>query len=176
MYTAAYRRLYRLRHLFSRGRGHRDTYCALLRRKFTFIDFNVRRDKVLGLGPIEQPEMAVRLANTVAFVFNSTCHAADTRGPVDFYEDFVRESQARLELQVISTILTMDQQAPNNVKYDFNYRWIDDTAAFYSEAKQPDLSRKDANRLHNTGRSSLLGFLHYEKCVMGLNESMGLCL
>lgn len=176
MYTAAYRHLFRLRHLTGRNKGIRNTYCALLRRKFTFIDFNVRRNKVLGLPPLTHSDMAVRLTNTVAFVFNSTCHVLDERGPVNFYDDFVRETKPRLELLVLSTILAMDHQAPNTVKYDYSYKWIDDMVRFYSEAGQPELSRKDANRLHNTGKASLLGFLQYEQCVMGLNESMLLCL
>lgn len=120
--------------------------------------------------------MAARLANTVAFVFNSTCNAQDDRGPVNFYADFIRETQPRLELSVLSTILLMDQQAPNSLKYDYRYKWVDEVLDFYAEVSQSDLPRKDINRLHNTGKASLLGFLHYEQCVMGLNESMQLCL
>lgn len=176
MYTSTYRQLFRLRHLIGRSKSGRDTYCALLRRKFTRVDFNDRRNKVLGLPPLVRSEMAIRLANTVAFVFNSTCHVQDDRGPVNFYADFVRETQPRLELSVVSTILAMDQQAPHSVKYDYKYKWVDDIAGFYTEVSLPDLLRKDINRLHATGKAPLLGFLQFEQCVMGLNESMQLCL
>lgn len=171
MSLAAYRRLFRLRHLVEN-----HDYTTILRRRFTRIDFNIRRQKVLGvLLPLSHQDMTTRLANTVAFIFNSTCHSKDERLPVYFYDDLVRETRPRLEREILSTILNMDRQMPPTLKYDYSYDWVDDVKLFYAEVGSgPD--RRNINRLFKTQQAPYLGFLQYEQCVMLLNESMNLCI
>lgn len=177
MYLAAYRRMFRLRHLVGSTDRDLHTFENLLRRRFTRIDFDIRRSQVLGLDQrLTKDEMALRLANSIAFIFNSTCNRSDTIPPVDFYEDVQAATVPRIETSVISTILLMDHQAPPGIKYDFAYKWVDETKAFYHDLQAESIGKKEINRLYNTGVAGHMGFLQYEESVMALNESYSLCL
>lgn len=176
MYLAAYRQLFRLRHLVGSDRNL-STYQNVIRRKFQKIDFQKRRTQVLGIEqPLTNEQLAQRLANTIAFVFNSTCNKTDDIPPVQYYEDVKKASEPRIETSVVLTILLMDHQAPNEIKYDFSYKWVGDVKAFYGHLHEGKLNRKELNRLFNTGRASHLGFLQYEESLMALNECLSLCL
>lgn len=176
MYLAAYRQLFRLRHLVGSDRNL-STYQNVIRRKFQKVDFQMRRSQVLRIEEsLTNEQMAHRLANTIAFVFNSTCNKTDDSPPVQYYEDVKKASEPRTETSVILTILLMDHQAPHEIKYDFSYKWVGDTKAFYRNLHESKLNRKEMNRLFNTGRASHLGFLHYEESLMALNECLLLCL
>lgn len=177
MYLAAYRRMFRLRRLVGRSDATVSNYQNVLRRRITKIDFNVRRSKVLGIDlPISQDEMAHRLANTIAFIFNSTCNKADTIPEVQFFQDLKRASETNMETSVVATILQTEHQKPHAIKYDFSYKWVDETRQFYQQLEQNNGSKKEINRLYNTGKASYMGFLQYEMSVMGLNQTHNLLL
>lgn len=177
MYLAAYRRMFRLRRLVGRTETAVSNYQNVLRRRFTKIDFNVRRSKVLGIDlPLSQDEMAQRLANTIAFIFNSTCNISDTIPEVHFFQDLKKASETNMETSVVATILLMEHQKPPAVKYDFSYKWVDDTRQFYQLLEKNKGSKKEINRLYNTGKASYMGFLQYEMSVMGLNQTHNLLL
>lgn len=177
MYLAAYRRMYRLRHFVNRSESSIANYRNVLRRRFTKTNFNIRRSKVLGIDqPLTHDEMAGRLANTIAFIFNSTCNISDTVPDVQFYEDLKSASKIRIETSVVATILLMENEKPPALKYDYSYKWVDETRRFYGELEKHSTSKKELNRLYNTGKANFAGFLQHETTVMGLNETQGLLL
>lgn len=177
MHLAAYRRMFRLRHLVGRSETTISNYQNVLRRRFTKIDFNTRRSKVLGINdPLSHDEMARRLANTIAFIFNSTCNKSDTIPEVQFFQDLKKASETNIETSILATILLMEHQKPPVLKYDYSYKWVDDTKLFYQELENSKASKKEINRLYNTRKASYIGFLQYEMAAMAINETHHLLL
>lgn len=168
MYLAVYRLLYRLRFV---ARSNTDTYCTMLRRRIRDFDFSARRAAVLRLSnPLSQAEMAARLSNTIAFVFNATC-AKEPHGDVVTYEDLVAAQDPRIEQSVVNTILTMELQTPLATRFDYDYAWMEKIRRDYEEASDS----KKLQRLSKNGASQI-GFLQYEAAVMALNETERMCL
>lgn len=155
--------------------GYKDSYQSLLRRRFTKVDFNCRRAKVLNIPDLlSHDEIAVRLANTIAFIFNSTCNRTDTDTQVTSYDTLKQATTPRIETSIIDTILQMEQQTPASIKFDFTFRWIDSTSRFYAELEASKGMKREINRLYNKKIASNIGFYQYEQSVMGLNESLRL--
>lgn len=172
---AAYKRLFRLRHFITDARDH-ASYHNLLRRRFARQNFTRRRDALLGpIEPVSALQWARRLANTCLFVFNATCDLPTLVTEVHFWLDLQQALQQRQERQILQTMLTMERQAPDRIKYDHTYSWVEEVLQFYAEAGT-ELPKKEINRLANLKKAHWVGFLQYERNLMALNESLGLCL
>lgn len=175
---AVYKRLYKLR--FFVEPKYQLNYCKLLRRRFERNDYQLRRETFLGIStPIEEDELAHRLANTYAFVFNASCAKRDEIPVVNFYEDWKEAVEPRIETKILRTVLRMYYEARDQQDLQYDYRWVDYTKKFYQEAEQAYQKKKpqtSVNKLHREKKAHYLGFFMAEKSVMSLNESMGLCL
>lgn len=167
-----YKKFYRLRNLVADNSYDQNRYCELLRRRFR-SDFGLRRTVILGLGPLSEDNLQTRLANTYAFVFNATCNVTDAQLPVLYYEDLPKP---RMETQILKTVLEIDKQTPSRIRYDRSYSWVHDTQSFYKELLETELTKKAIKNLGGAGKAEDLGFLDYEKTIMSLNETVGLCL
>lgn len=175
MWRAAYKRLFKLRYLVD----SKQQYAVALRRRFEHGNFNLRREIILlndsgDIFPLTKEHTAIRLANTYAFVFNATCNATDEIKEVTDYDLLKKASEQRIETSILNTILRMDKQAPNLVKYDRNYDWVRRTRQFSDEFHLRDpkkrLSKGDQDL------AALIGYLQYEHNIMMLNEKHHLML
>lgn len=175
MWRAAYKRLFKLRYLVD----SKQQYAVVLRRRFEHGNFNLRREIILpsdseDIAPLTQLQAAVRLANTYAFVFNATCNATDEMNEVTDYDLFKEASQQRIETSILNTILRMDKQAPNVVKYDRKYDWVARTRQFYDEFHLRDPKKRISKG--DQDLAALMGYLQYEHSIMMLNEKLQLML
>ncbi|OBA19616.1 hypothetical protein METBIDRAFT_13363 [Metschnikowia bicuspidata var. bicuspidata NRRL YB-4993] len=174
--TCVYKRMYKLRFMAGDSQSQQEEFKNLLRRKFQKQDFNIRRNKLLGLDEqLLEQSMARRLANTYAFLFNATCEPDRTIPEVNFYHDLEDALKSRHETSVIHTMLRMEYETPSILKYDYAYRWVEGVKDFYKLADQELLS-KDYNKLAGSKIAHFIGFLQYERSVAYLNESLTLCL
>lgn len=170
-----YKKFFKLRYLIGEEEYSRWNYETLIRRRFRHMDFGVRRKAVLGLGTLSEEELASRLTNSYAFVFNSTCNVSDNPAPVYFYDELVAATP-RMETQIVSTILTMDRQIPDHIKYDHSYKWVSEAREFHEKLDPAQLTKRSYNSHLSTGKATDLGFLEYEETVMALNETYGMVL
>lgn len=174
-----YKRFFRLRNMVDSKIYHRDTYQRIIRRRFTRDDFQVRRKVVLGAEqPLTSTEYGNRILNTLAFVFNSTVEPDDetsstSKKPALYFKDLERPQ--RFEKRIFQTIMRMDQQKPDSLKYDRHYSWFREVEEAYKNI--PDQPSTKAYRSYFLNFDpSLIGFRDYELTVMLLNEQLGLCL
>lgn len=180
---AMYKNFYKLRLFMSLKVWKRDHYCCIIRRRFQREDFDQRRKVVLeAASPLElnvveelkSGELFQRILNTLAFVHNSTVHLsseADTRRPM-YFEDL--KVPQRRESQIISIILEMDRSLPPQIKHDSTFKWITETTQNL-RFKEQDTPKKFSKRF--SGQPGLyIGARTHEITIMGLNETLGLCL
>lgn len=180
---ALYKRFYRLRNFMGDKEWKTDHYCQILRRRFSREDFNTRRAKVLlsagdteEVEPLTVEQITDRIINTLAFVHNSTVHLPtelDHQKPT-YFEDL--KQPQRIETQVVATIIELDQHLPNRLKNDLTYQWITHTTAYLNglcvESTLPQKVRDTSHGMPGTN----IGYRANEIVVMGLNETMQLCL
>ncbi|KAK6203249.1 uncharacterized protein RJT21DRAFT_2596 [Scheffersomyces amazonensis] len=185
---ASYKQLYRLRNLIDRGMDrNKYGYIQLIRRNFERISFQNRRNIVLshingGSLPVEltEEEIIQRLINTIAFVFNSTVKKETefTEKDIQYFKDLKKVFPESMELQIVRTIIRMDKQKPDRIKYDFKYNWLSNYNDSMIEARKYYDKYPTARKLPDDLNFDLsyIGFRNHELLVMGLNESMKLCL
>ncbi|KAG2733197.1 hypothetical protein G9P44_004187 [Scheffersomyces stipitis] len=181
---ALYRRFYRLRNMIYTGHSSAPiAYHTILRRDFERIDFNVRRNAVLGKEienhHLSEAELLTRMINTVMFVFNSTVSTrnADEEEPeVLFFQDIKKTVSHTMESSIVSTILRMDSQKPDSIKYDFKYAWIEPFDQFMEGFDEYFEKHPSSKRYGSKYPMNWIGFRQYETTLMRLNESLGLCL
>lgn len=174
-----YKRFFRLRNMVSSKIYHRDTYQRILRRRFTRDDFQVRRKVVLGVEqPLTSTEYGHRILNTLAFVFNSTVEPGGETSntpcnPPLYFKDLKRPQ--RLEKSIFQTIIRMDQQKPDSLKYDRHYDWFREVEEAYRNIPAQACTKVYRSHFSNIDPCHI-GFRDYELTVMLLNEQLGLCL
>lgn len=172
-----YKHFFRLRHLVLDEHYQQEEYLRLLRRRYVRGDFNLRRKKVLGIEKaLSNAELARRLSHTYTFVFNATCNVKDEPLPVQTYEDAKKANEPLLETQILSTIVKMELQTPNHIKFDLEYRWLDRARERETELALGNIDKKRAKDLNRSREVVDIGFADYERAVMALNESLDLCL
>lgn len=183
-YLALYKRFYRLRMFVGQNKWKLDHYCRILRRRFQREDFNKKRTVVLAAAePSSETQISIldsdgilnRLLNTLAFVHNSTVHlpsAADEKPPL-YFEDL--KVPQRMEAQIIDTILEMDRSLDSHIKFDHHYKWITEITSTLATI-DPGISPKQFPKQFSTSPGMLIGMRSHEITIMGLNETMQLCL
>lgn len=183
-YLALYKRFYRLRMFVGQKGWKLDHYCRILRRRFQREDFNKRRKVVLAaadpssnthIPALDSDGILSRVLNTLAFVHNSTVHlpgAADEKHPL-YFEDL--KVPQRMEAQIIDTILEMDRSQDPHIKYDPHYTWITETTSALASI-EPGILPKQFPKKFSSSPGMLIGLRAHEITLMGLNETMQLCL
>ncbi|KAK8441794.1 hypothetical protein ACI3LY_001560 [Candidozyma auris] len=176
-FTLTYKHFFRLRHLISDRDYHQDQYLRLLKRRFLRGDFNLRRQKVLGIhDDLAHGALVKRIYNTYIFVFNATCNMKDEPETVKTYDDVKRVNRPRLETQILQTILKLEEQAPIHVRLDTEYRWLDEASKREQELVSGMIDKKRAKELNKSREVVDIGYADYERMTMALNESLDLCL
>lgn len=174
---SVYKRLYKLRFLIGESVPQQIDYCNLLRRRFARQDFNLRRNILLGTDDVlSEFEMTQRLANTYAFVFNATCDTKTHAAEINFYEELQQARKPRPEAALIETMLVMEKEMPREIKYDAKYLWVASVRLFYERAETPEILKREVNLLVNLKQTNWIGYLHYERTLAYVNESLQLCL
>lgn len=183
-YLALYKRFYRLRMFVGQNKWKLDHYCRILRRRFQREDFNERRSVVLSaadpssetpIPTLDNDGILNRLVNTLAFVHNSTVHlpsAADEKRPL-YFEDL--KVPQRMEAKIIGTILEMDRSQDPRIKHDPHYKWITEITSTLASI-DPEILPKQFPKMFPSSPGMLIGMRAHEITVMGLNETMQLCL
>ena len=146
-------------------------YVALVKRNFKNIDYNLKRKVFLGLPPLSEDELEKRLFATLTFVFKHTVAAENphSEDPIATVEDEKRVSIDTIESGVISPLLRMDYDCPWQIKYDYNFQWLD---RLNQEQDNPrGKKKKNVNEI-----LPYITYKQYMMTVMRLNESLGLCL
>lgn len=177
-YLCLYKRFYRLRNMVGQKSYHSKIYCSLLRLRFSREDFNKRRECFVGLqDKLSEKEIYERLINTVAFVFNSTLYPEQLEqkdpSPPFYYQD--TKMPLPIEGQIVSTILRMENQKPDKIKYDRHYQWVTTLNLALSDISDT-LGKKSLSRLFKEVDANYIGFRDYEETLMLLNETYKLCL
>lgn len=167
-YLKIYKKFYRLRNLVGHNRHHRNRYLELIRWRFTRDNFNVKRSILIGLPTLSAADILDRVLNTLAFVNNSTVALPENlQESSTVYIQGIGKPQ-RIETDIVTTILTMQYQKPNSIKYDIHYQWI------------KNLKHNNDNVNDKTPREKssfdLQGFYNYEMNLMILNETYHMCL
>ncbi|QRG35781.1 hypothetical protein FDK38_000104 [Candidozyma auris] len=176
-FTLTYKHFFRLRHLISDRDYHQEQYLRLLKRRFLRGDFNLRRQKVLGIhDDLSHGALVKRIYNTYIFVFNATCNMKDEPETVKTYDDVKRVNKPRLETQILQTILKLEEQAPIHVRLDTEYRWLDEASKREQELVSGMIDKKRAKELNKSREVVDIGYADYERMTMALNESLDLCL
>lgn len=174
---ATYKHFFRLRHLVLDKPYQEQQYVQLLRRRFSRGDFNLRRNKVLGVSEfLSHEDLIRRIAATYTFVFNATCNVTDKPPPVKTYDDLKVANKPRLETSVLQTILKMEEGASPKLLHDFEYTWYDKACEREKELCLGTIDASRAKELNRTREVVDIGYADYERTVMALNESLGLCL
>lgn len=172
----SYKRFFRLRHLVLDAPYQQELYSSLLKRRFKFVDFDKRRKSVLDSDcHLTDEDIFERLKNTYAFLFNATCNVSDRPSEVMKYEDLKEAQTARVETRILSTIIEMEQQYTQELKYDFNYKWMENAKKIEATISKTKIEPKKAKKIP-TQDLLLIGFADYERSIMSLNESFNLCL
>lgn len=172
-YLKLYKSFYKLRHLIDKEYKHDIRYQTLVKRYFKHQQFNKRRIMILGDVPeLTQNELLSRMIKTLAFVFNSTVAMDDETKPIYFFEDL--NEPERVEKSILQTILEMDYQKPNSIKYDFQYIWVKELNDALD--KLPSDPTVKEYRSIMKDKMDYIGFQQYEKKLMILNENYNLCL
>ncbi|KAI5963124.1 uncharacterized protein KGF55_002916 [Candida pseudojiufengensis] len=168
-----------------------DEYVTLLKRQFQRGDFNLKRKKFLGLPPITEDELInERLLNTLCFIFNHTTAAPNPKLDklIVTEQDEIESSVDTLESKVVSTILRMDYDCPNFIKYDFKFDWVKQIDAWLdnnrNEEKEPLADMEKENQKSKKGKKSgkqgpigldYLKYKQYYTTLMRMNESLKTC-
>lgn len=172
-----YKRLFRLRHLILDAPYEQETYKRLIRRRVQFVDFNKRRSAITKIyEPLSHQQLIERLENTYTFLFNATCNVADDPPAIYLYEDMKETQAPRLETSILSTILEMDRQYPEELLFDFNFDWFHRAEEVERELSSGTLGAKQGKSLAKSKKLDLIGFADYERTLMALNETFKFCL
>ncbi|CAK9440015.1 uncharacterized protein LODBEIA_P41150 [Lodderomyces beijingensis] len=157
-------------------------YVAFVRRQFQHHSYNTKRQKFLNLEPLDDSQLEERMANTLAFVFNhsvgSTSDFSDEL--VVTVEDEIKSRVDTVETGILATLMRMDYDAPAEIKYDFQFRWVDE----YRKKMSPQgTGLQIQNRIQIKTKNegvlddyTLIKYFMHGETVMRLNESMKLCL
>ncbi|KAK6463917.1 hypothetical protein DFJ63DRAFT_56411 [Scheffersomyces coipomensis] len=183
---ACYKQLYRLRNVIDEG-SYRSKfpYENMIRRNFERISFNTRRQAVLGhinqdseVTVLTENEIIERLMNTVVFVFNSTVQRQNEFADMEiqYYEDLKKSNTDTLEKNIVNTVIRMDGQKPNSIKYDFKYNWIRDYTNNIQDHIKLIEAKPNQKKYEGSFELDYIGFRNYEFMIMSLNENMKLCL
>lgn len=177
-YLCLYKRFYKLRDMIGEKSYHPKIYCSLLRLRFSREDLNKRRECFLGLqDKLSEKEIYERLINTLAFVFNSTLYPEQWErrdpSPPLYFED--TKMPLAIESQVVLTILRMESQKPDKIKYDRHYQWVSTLNDALNDISDT-LGKKRLGSLFKEVDANYIGFRDYEETLMLLNETYKLCL
>ncbi|ODV78116.1 uncharacterized protein CANTADRAFT_54913 [Suhomyces tanzawaensis NRRL Y-17324] len=177
-----YKHFYKLRNLVGRGNAiSTNKYQNILRRSFRNVSFFTRREILLKgetTSELTEDDMSKRLSNTLVFIFNATVKKTDEfdNDEILFYEDIQRTNTDTTESKILSTILEMEYQKPDEIKYDFNYEWI-------GKLNKELLRYDEFMERSKTGKGfkskvpmNYIGFKQYETTLMRFNEYHNLCL
>lgn len=175
-----YKHFYKLRNVIDNGNPRSiQLYKNILRRKFMYIDYNCRRQEILDLPPLSQEEMVTRIHQTLIFTFNSTVTKLDEFELISTFHDIAKYDNSTLEGKVMKTFLRMEYQAPNEIKYDFKYKWFkefNDALEKVEAVNGANSTKKNkSKKMQLKYPMNYIGFQQYERTIMGLNESLGLC-
>mmetsp|Transcript_3829 Transcript_3829/g.4254 ORF Transcript_3829/g.4254 Transcript_3829/m.4254 type:complete len:214 (-) Transcript_3829:6-647(-) len=175
-FLSLYKRFYRLRNMIDSKQYNKEIYLTMIRRKFTMEDFNLRRSILLDdVDNLSEIHLFERIMNTLAFVHNSTVYLPSERkeAPVLFFQDL--KVPQRMEKLIILTLLRMDQQKPDFIKYDRKYEWIPKINKKLSQiSNDPDV--KEYKSAFKDVDANIIGFRDYDLNLMRLNECYRLCL
>ncbi|KAI5968075.1 hypothetical protein CANMA_002577 [Candida margitis] len=147
-----------------------EDYVALVKRNFKYVDYNIKRQKLLGkLPPLSEDQLEQRLFATLAFVFNHTVATANPHAEELITTNIVEKKSSidTIESQVISTLLRMDHDCPWQIKYDYKFQWLD---------QQEGGNRPKKKKRNDNEKLPYLTYKQYLTTLMRLNESLGLCL
>lgn len=174
-----YKRFYKLRNVIDNGKPQSvEVFKRVLKRKFKHTDYNRTRQVVLNLPPLTEDEIIERLFNSLIFTFNSTVTSQDEFKPIETFDDINKYDNSKLEKTVITTILRMDQQLPNEIKYDFKYNWYLDLSHNLLQVEalnnQTDTKSKK-KKIKSKYPMNYIGFLQYQQTLMGMNETLQMC-
>lgn len=173
-----YKKFFRLRNMIDADTDNRQAYCDILKRRFSFDNFNRRRSLLLGINePVEEDALIQRMVNTYAFLFNSTTEHEDVQAKqvVIHQQDLQKVYEKRIEKSIVLTMLKMARQMPNEIKLDFNYNWLANVD-FLLENINSDANKKQQRKLLDKCDPANIGYRDYETSIMRLNESCNLCL
>lgn len=173
-----YKKMFRLRHVIDHRTEYQLLYCDMLRRRFSHNNYQTRRKMLLGIDePIGQDQLQRRLVSTYAFLYNATVQpeGPSLPSPVVHQSDLVHVDRRRPEKSVVLTILTMDQQMPNEWKLDHSYKWVPQVKAMTRALDENPLKRQQ-RKIAADMHPHAVGYRDHEVTVMRLNELMGLCL
>lgn len=149
-------------------------YVAFVKRQFRSISYNTKREAILNLPALSEQELVQRMMNTLVFVFNHTVTKENL-----FLDKSIRtkDESAKTgidneETKIVSTILKLDNEMPNDIKYDFKFRW------FKEFTKQMDSIDPKVGPTKNQLEylTEHYGYRMYYITLMRLNESARLCL
>lgn len=171
-YLKMYKLFFKLRNIIDAKEFNTSTYQSIIRRSFKYHDFNSRRGVFLNAQPESKEAIFERMVNTLAFVFNSTVEIEHPKKEVLFFQDL--DLPERTEKSIILTILTMDTQKPDSIKYDFHYEWVASLGKRVSLIDISAANKSDKGFLRQN--MTLIGFRQYETDLMRLNECYKLCL
>lgn len=175
-FLSLYKKFYKLRNMIDSKPYNKETYQNVIRRKFTMEDFNLKRSMLLeGSDKLSELQLFERMINTLAFVHNSTVYlpSKGKEKPAFFFQDL--KIPQRMEKLIILTLLKMDQQKPNTIKYDRKYEWIPQVNNRLSQLSE-DPDAKEYKSIFRDIDANLIGFRDYELNLMRLNECYRLCL
>jgi len=172
-----YKGFYKLRHVVNQGKWT-DTYTVRLKREFKHMDINTKRSK-FGMVPLDRADIITRAMNTLVFVFNSTVQTNDELINATTYDQIALVDRANTEHKILKSVLVMEHNTPQSIKYDFNYHWVDsinDQLGRIDAANESNSTKKRAKGLKLSVPMNVIGFKQYNQTIMNLNESYKLCL
>ncbi|EMG50197.1 hypothetical protein SBY92_003668 [Candida maltosa Xu316] len=149
-------------------------YVQLLKRSFTAMNYNVKRQAILNLPPLSEEELEERMMNTLAFVFNHTVaennpHAND---PIYTEDDLHQTSIDTMESKIVGIMLRMDNEMPSEIKFDPEFKWLKDLD---NHVANVDWEKSRIPKSKNSPWE-YIGYKQYFITLMRLNESLKLCL
>ncbi|EGW30529.1 uncharacterized protein SPAPADRAFT_57283 [Spathaspora passalidarum NRRL Y-27907] len=153
-----------------------NKYQTLLRRNFSHISFNNRRNVILSTTEdLNEKELVERMLNTLAFVFNATVARDDPHifDEIHNHDDLKKTNIENMEANILNTILRMDSTKPDVIKYDFQYNWW---GRFRNDVKKVQDWEKVTRKQLRSMNLEWMTFYQHETTVMRLNENLKLCL
>lgn len=175
-----YKNFYKLRTLIDQGNNYNQIhYINILKRRFRYIDYNVKREKILNLPKLSESELIKRIFNSLIFTFNSTVSKLDEFPEIVTFTDIEKYDNRTLEGKVIHTFLTIELRTPNEIKYDFKFNWYNDFTEeikIVEEFNKQNAKKKKKEKVKKSKYPlSYVGYKQYELSVMNLNESYEMC-
>ncbi|CAX41183.1 conserved hypothetical protein [Candida dubliniensis CD36] len=149
-------------------------YAAFVKRQFRSISYNTKREAILNLPALSEQELEQRMMNTLVFVFN---HTVTAETPYSNNSSMTEDDVAKTgidneETKIVSTILKLDNEMPNDIKYDFKFKWFKEfTNQLDSIDPKVGPTKKQLEYL-----TEHYGYRMYYITLMRLNESTKLCL